>query len=480
MASALSPGKFPSQYQRVTLLSGLPDLLDDEDSLVVKKEEQILAKRLLSEINNYRPGLFERASNVGLDLTAKFKLFRIHLLKFLAILPSLDHDLKGGEVKKIFLETLRRLKSDSRRALQLKKSGEEGPLPWGILLVINIQAFFTSLMPARQLAWWIRVKIRLMARRFIAGETIDDARKSLLKLLASGRDATLDQLGELVVSEKEADNYFAEVIKLIEGLGQYFPSGKKNAAGINCAHVSIKVSALCSDFRPYAEEKIYQLIAPRLQKILLKACQHQVFINIDAEHYHYRDAIFKIYRKVLLSTPELKDFDQTGIVLQAYVRDAHQHFLEIVKLAQERNLAMPVRLVKGAYWDAETIEADAHSFTAPQFLNKEETDLHFRQLVRAVFENYPAVKLCLASHNYADHAFAEALKAKYFAHLPPVEHQCLHETYEALSCALVKMNWPVRNYIPIGGLLIGMAYLVRRVMENSSQVGILAMSRTQE
>ena len=139
------------------------------------------------------------------------------------------------------------------------------------------------------------------------------------------------------------------------------------------------------------------MVAPRLKKILVEAKNHNVFINIDAEHYDYRDLVFKIYKDVLLGTPELSDFDQTGIVLQAYLRDAYAHLIDIIELAKLRGINMPVRLVKGAYWDAETVEAQAHSFNAPEFLNKEETDINFRSLIYEMLSSGEFVQLCLAS-----------------------------------------------------------------------------------
>src|SRR5690606_29426031 len=110
-------------------------------------------------------------------------------------------------------------------------------------------------------------------------------------------------------------------------------------------------------------------------------------------------------------------------------------------------------------------------------LNKEETDIHFRQMIIETLK-FPYLKLAVASHNITDHSFAEAVRELRYPSAPVIEHQCLHMTYEALSMGLSKMGWPVRNYIPIGNLLVGMAYLVRRIMENSSQVGILTIMRS--
>ena len=328
-------------------------------------------------------------------------------------------------------------------------------------------------------AFSIRTAIRTLARRFIAGETIELATKSLKNVYATDRDVTLDQLGELVVSKVEADHYCDEVIKLVKGFSLHVPQqGQTNRAGINRAHVSIKVSALSDDFKPFAPEYTYDNVAPRLRKILIAAKEEQVFLNIDAEHYDYRDLVLKIYGQVLLETPELKEFQQTGIVVQAYLRDAAHHLDEIVALAKQRGLTMPIRLVKGAYWDAETFYAEAHSFDPPEFLNKEESDIMFRQIVVKTFDSWPHVQLAMASHNYTDYVFSQVLKEKYYPNLPVVEFQCLHMTYEALSYGANEMGWAVRNYIPVGSLLVGMAYLVRRIMENSSQVGVLTIMRS--
>jgi RHH-type transcriptional regulator, proline utilization regulon repressor / proline dehydrogenase / delta 1-pyrroline-5-carboxylate dehydrogenase len=477
LAKNLNLNNFPSQTDQLTQRYKLWD----PSTTPLKEMDPLLkttTEKLVGEMRRYRPSLFEKVTDELLALTAQFALLRIHLLKFLAILPSLDYDTKGVEVKRLLLEAIRRLSTESSHSKKNKVKNEWRALPDSLLMPLNIFALFAKMTPPALLAGTIRFLVKLMAKRFIAGETIEKAHKSLAALYKSGRDATCDQLGELVVSESEADHYCDEVINIIKGMKQHIPRGEKNKAGILKAHVSIKVSALASDFRIWSMENTYKLVSHRLTKILVTAKEEQVFINIDAEHYHYRDMVFKIYQKVLLETNELKDFDQTGIVLQGYLRDAYVHFLDILDLAKKRNLKMPIRLVKGAYWDAETVEADAHSFMAPEFLNKEETDIHFRQLCLQILDNHQFLKLCLAGHNFSDHAFAEAYRETYLPNSDIIEHQCLHMTYEALSVAISKLGWVSRNYVPIGGLLVGMGYLVRRIMENSSQVGVLTMMRT--
>ncbi len=477
--STLSPANFPSEIEWVAAKNQLPLFWNREQWQDVDDHAKGILKELVSKTAEYRSSTFEKFSDYGLTLTAQFDLIRVHLLKFLALLPSLDHDKSGKEVKRNLLESLRRLNEDSK-AIALKGGRGSRPLPIYLNFFFTIGFQVAQFVPSGLLASVVRALVKMMAKRFIAGESISTSHKTLRDLRASKRDATLDQLGELVVSAREADEYFEKVLQLIHGLKEHIPKGEKNSAGILSAHVSIKVSALSHDFRPQAFDATYAKVAPRLKRILQEAQREEVFINVDAEHYHYRDLVLRIFGKVLLDSPELKDFAQTGIVVQAYLRDGAKHLMDVSELAGKRGIRMPIRLVKGAYWDAETIEGEAHQFTPPQFLNKEESDLHFRQLAYLALKNFDTIHLAIGSHNLQDHAFVESVRTLRFPKAPVIEHQCLHMTYEALSHGLAKMNWPTRNYMPIGNLLVGMAYLVRRIMENSSQVGVLSIMRSHQ
>jgi RHH-type proline utilization regulon transcriptional repressor/proline dehydrogenase/delta 1-pyrroline-5-carboxylate dehydrogenase len=467
----------PSIIDQITFDQKLVNFNDSKYDDIHTKSLK-LSVELISKVSTYKQSLFERFSDFGLDLTANYKLIRIHLLKFLAILPSLDHEISGVEVKRIFLESMTRLLIDSNKAKDKRLKGQNKCLPSSYTVAVQVLISISRLVPPKALAYIIRTLVSVMAKRFIAGENIKLAHGSLKGLINSNRDATLDQLGELVVSKKEANEYERKVVEIIQGMSQHIKPGSRNKAGINQAHVSIKISALTHDFRPHSFDSTYKSIAPRLINILLEAKKHKVFINIDAEHYHFRDIVLDIYEKVLIDTVELHEFKDTGIVIQAYLRDGHKHFEDVLAVAKKRNLLMPIRLVKGAYWDVETVEAKAHNFEAPEFLNKEETDIHFRQIVSMVLENGEFIQLAVASHNIQDHCFAETLRSELYPNAPIIEHQCLHMTYEALSHGLSLMDWPTRNYIPVGDLIVGMAYLVRRIMENSSQVGILTIMRS--
>ena len=475
-AQAMEVESFPSIVEKLTAARSLPDLSQGKWR-EAHGETETLSDSLEREVGNYRRSFFERCSDYGLVLVAKYDLIRIHLLKFVAMLSALDFDRGGAEVVRLLREALERFVRDGRSAAA-KKVATTVPPPLGMIVLAKAVHVLLGFPPTRPLAFLVRWTVKLMAKRFIAGADIHKAEGELLKLMNSGRDATVDQLGELVVSAAEADEYRDKILQLIQFYGDFISPGERNGAGINAAHISIKVSALCHDFNPHAFDYTYGQVAPRLKEILEEANARQVFINIDAEHYEYRDGVFAIYRKLLLEEESLKDYQQTGIVVQAYLRDAHEHLLEVIELAKRRGHTMPIRLVKGAYWDAETVEARAHSYDAPEFINKWETDVHYRQLMIETLEHFPHVQLCLGGHNLRDHCYGEVLREKFFPHTPPIEHQCLHMTYEGLSVGMAKRGWVVRNYVPVGPLLVGMSYLVRRIMENSSQVGVLVQMRS--
>jgi RHH-type proline utilization regulon transcriptional repressor/proline dehydrogenase/delta 1-pyrroline-5-carboxylate dehydrogenase len=484
----ISPLLGPSEIEQVTAVEGLtklhiplrdvhdPPLLNSLSDL--EERTAHYGQQILSRQNRYRSGFMERITQVGFDLAADYPIFRVYMLRFVAMLPFLDFDEDGTEVKRLLSETLRRACTASRHARRQNEDDRTlRPLPLALEWAFYCARFGARILPASWVAGATRSLVKRFARMLIAGQNIAEAEQTLDHLSESGRDATLDQLGELVVSEAEADTYLERVLILIRGFADTSQYGSYNKAGIPRPNVSVKMSALCAHFNPDDPEGTYTHVAPRVIQILRAAKEHQVFINMDAEHYLYRDLNFVVLKRILLDTEDLRDFPWVGLAVQSYLRDASKHVDDIIELGRLRGTVMPLRLVKGAYWDQETIEAEAHGFDAPQFLNKCETDIHFQQMCLKILEHADAVQLCVGSHNLRDHAFAHAAREILFPQAPLVEHQVLHMTSEPLAVAMAEMGWPVRNYIPVGSLLVGMGYLVRRIMENSSQVGVLTQAR---
>jgi RHH-type proline utilization regulon transcriptional repressor/proline dehydrogenase/delta 1-pyrroline-5-carboxylate dehydrogenase len=322
-----------------------------------------------------------------------------------------------------------------------------------------------------------------MASRFIVPDTPVEVTARLEELDRLGRDASLDQLGELVLMRREAEQYADAVIRLIDLVAVHYGSSAErrvvNAAGIPRAQVSAKLSALSAHVNPVDPGATAVDMRERLTRILRHAKRRGAFICFDAEHYAYRDLSLDIPAAVLAGTPDLDDFRDFGFVVQAYLKDAVPFVERVAELARRRDHRIQVRLVKGAYWDAETAEAAAYDLPAPTFWNKAETDIHFQQLVLFILERPDALGLAVASHNLREHAFAETVRTLLYADAPVIEHQVLHRMAEGIARALAAAGWVVRDYVPVGDLVPGIAYLVRRILENASQVGILAQSRTE-
>jgi RHH-type proline utilization regulon transcriptional repressor/proline dehydrogenase/delta 1-pyrroline-5-carboxylate dehydrogenase len=485
-------GNGPLAVETAIARHGLVDVVGEPNSWLagVNVATAELARRLQPGLRAHRETWIEQASQWGLGWMTRSALLRVHILRFVAALPALDHDHEGEVVVRLLREAMRRLleASEAARAAEVPDDDERGPLPPWMARAVRIVLAVAGWLPAAWVAKATRAAVRRLARVFLAGESLQGALPSLESLLACGRDATFDPLGELVVSEPEADAYCARVLELVQGLHlRWGLPAPRNSAGIPRAHVSLKVSALCSDYDPDDPDGVWRRVGPRLLRILREARANGVGITLDAEHYPVRDLTLRMLERATAEA-DIHDFMDVGIVVQAYLRDAAEHVDDVLAFCGRRGVRLPVRLVKGAYWDAETTEAAAHDHIAPQFLNKAETDAMFQALVLRLLSAPDAIQLCIGSHNLRDHCFAEAARARMHhdanasqhQRAPVLEHQVLHQTYEALAETMAAAGWAVRSYVPVGSLLVGMAYLVRRILENSSQVGVLTMARQDE
>lgn len=466
----------------VTAAHGLVDLASpdapivghDRTGRVSEVERQV--RTLIGRVNAYTPALVERLQNWFLSVIAEDELLLRQVLRFVAVLPSLRFDRSGREVVRALREAVHSLQrspmtsdhSRSRRARLLS-------------LAARAIARTARVLPPRVVGAVLDRAVGLMAARFIIPDTSAAVKARLTDLERLGRDASLDQLGELVLVRQEAERYADAVIRLIDlAAAHYGGSADRrvvNDAGIPRAQVSVKLSALSTHFNPVAPEATAADMHGRLTRILRRAKRRGVFVCFDAEHYVYRDLSLHIPTAVLAATADLDDFRDFGFVAQAYLKDAVPFVEQVAELARRRGHRIQVRLVKGAYWDAETAEAAAHDVPAPTFWNKAETDIHFQQLVLFILERPDLLALAVASHNLREHAFAETVRAHLYPQAPAIEHQVLHRMVEGVARALAATGWVVRDYVPVGDLVPGIAYLVRRILENASQVGILAQSR---
>jgi proline dehydrogenase len=328
--------------------------------------------------------------------------------------------------------------------------------------------------------------VRLMAHRFIVGETLPAARGVLRGLWDRGVASSVDLLGEATVTAAEADRYAQRCVDALERLTQIVarwpqrPVLERDSAGaLARANVSVKVSALTPLLRADAPELGREDARRRLAPLLRRAAGAGAHIHIDMESLDSREAVLGLVLE-LLADPELATGPSTGIVLQAYLRDSAEQ-LESLLAALARTPRTPplvVRLVKGAYWDHELVQAQQRGWSAPVYESKAECDRNFEALTRRLLDARPAVRVAVASHNLRSVAHAIAYNRCGGGDDADLEVQVLRGLGDELQDALASHGLRVRTYCPVGNLVAGMAYLVRRLLENTSNESFLHAQST--
>jgi RHH-type proline utilization regulon transcriptional repressor/proline dehydrogenase/delta 1-pyrroline-5-carboxylate dehydrogenase len=240
------------------------------------------------------------------------------------------------------------------------------------------------------------------------------------------------------------------------------------------ANLSVKVSALTPLLRPEAPERGQRDAAPRLRELLRQAKRLGAHLHIDMESLDSREAVLDLVL-ALLAEPEFADGPSAGVVLQAYLRDSPQTLDTILDWVHATPRAQPlvVRLVKGAYWDHEVVEARQHGWSVPVFERKADCDANFEALTARLLEARPLVRVAIASHNLRSVAHAIAYDQSIGGTPGDIEFQILRGLGDDLARALASFDLRVRAYCPVGDLVAGMAYLVRRLLENTSNESFL-------
>jgi proline dehydrogenase len=324
--------------------------------------------------------------------------------------------------------------------------------------------------------------VRHMAHRFIVGESASNAAGTLRDLWKDGIASSVDLLGEATVTPAEAERYADRCAEALEALARIYaplpgrPVLERDAAGpLPRANLSVKVSALTPLLRPDAPERGKRDAAPRLRELLRTAKRLGAHLHIDMESYDSREAVVELVLE-LLSEPEFAQGPSAGIVLQAYLIDAPDTLDVVEDWARRtpRSSPLVVRLVKGAYWDHEVVEARQHGWSAPVFEEKAESDRAFERLTLRLLAMRPLVRVAIASHNLRSVAHAVAGNRASGAADDDLELQVLRGLGDDLGHALARSGFRVRAYCPVGDLVSGMAYLVRRLLENTANDSFLA------
>ncbi len=406
-----------------------------------------------------RPSFFSKKGLNGalMDWAMQDPRFKTQLFRFVDVLPTLSSP------------------SEVSRHLREYLGGEEARLPMGLR---------TALKAATGASWLlssgIKAQITGLARQFMLGNDEKEIVAALRQIHERGIAFTVDVLGEAVVSETEADQYSARYLNLLsllarEGSKWRHPcrSNLSTAGPVPWLNLSIKISALYSQTNPADPETAIERIAARLRPILRRAKETGAFINFDMESYALKNLTLRLF-KTIFGELEFTREPACGLALQAYLKDAAQDLADVIKWGQAHQRRFTVRLVKGAYWDYETVIARQKGWPVPVFDFKAETDANFEKLSAVLLQNREHVDAAFGTHNVRNIAFALAEANRLGIDPRGFEFQMLYGMAEPIKSALLQLDCRLREYCPVGELLPGMAYLVRRLLENTSNEGFLA------
>lgn len=387
------------------------------------------------------------------DWATRDEHFKVQLFRFVDVFPMLK---TSRQVYEHLME-------------YLAQPGVRAPRGMGVALAAGgLVKGITADIISRQ--------VRTMARRFIAGEDARSALPTLKKLWTKGAAFSVDLLGEACISAAEADAYASRYLDLITTLPEHVagfeatPRLERDHLGaIPRTNVSIKITSLDAHPQPIDFERTLDRLTTALTPILETAKHKGVFVNFDMEQFRYKPLTLAIFMRCC----EKIDF-HAGIAMQAYLKTGDADIAQLIAWTQRTGRQVTVRLVKGAYWDYETIHAEQQGWPVPVWPTKEETDACFERMTAAIVSAVPTlkdqggIKLALGSHNVRSISYAlAALEAR---GLPPaaLELQMLHGMAGQLKDAAIRRDLRLREYVPVGQTIPGMAYLVRRLLENTS------------
>ncbi len=403
------------------------------------------------------PAVFDRKRWGGMlmSLAMSDPDLKVQLFRFVDVLPTLaTSEQLAAHIREYFLDERANTPPLLKRILAGVQSGSTAGIAASL----------------------VRRNIVSFSRTFIAGETPAEALPSLEKLWHEGNGATVDILGEAALSEKEAQRYADLYLDLIATLAREMAGwpahDSERERRFSRLNVSVKVSSLFSRIGPVNHEESVAMVKERLRPILRAAREVRGFVNLDMETYSLKGITLDVFTE-LLEEDEFRDWDGAGLALQAYLKETWDDLQRLIAWAKSRGRRITVRLVKGAYWEYETVIARQKGWPSPVFCTKGHTDWNFERCVELLLANTETVAPAIATHNVRSLAAAMVAARRYDVGRDAFEFQMLYGMAAPVKRAVGRMGYAVREYAPVGALIPGMAYLVRRLLENTSNEGFL-------
>ena len=425
-------------------------------------------REFFSSISGESPSVFNKGWWTGkvMDWAMKNEDFKVQMFRFVDVLPCLSTS-----------ESL-------SRHIEEYFAGEDSNIPdvlkWGAT-----KTKFGGGLVAKVLNKTIRSNIESMARQFIIGQEAREAVKGIKKLRKDGFAFVLDLLGEATVSEVESDAYrdgYLEVLEAIhKELDKWAPlpggEGELDWGNAPKVNVAVKPSAFYSQSKPVDLEGTVDGMVRSIEPVYRKVMEMGGFMCIDMEQLKYKEATVELYKRLRLKYP---DYPHLGIVFQAYLKTVDEDVRRFIEWAREVDLPVSIRLVKGAYWDYETVLAKQNDWPVPVWTHKPESDMAHERVSRYILENHDICHFACASHNIRTIAAVMENAAELKVPEDRYEFQVLYGMAEPVRKGLKNVARRVRLYCPYGDLLPGMAYLVRRLLENTANESFLKQTFADE
>jgi RHH-type proline utilization regulon transcriptional repressor/proline dehydrogenase/delta 1-pyrroline-5-carboxylate dehydrogenase len=312
----------------------------------------------------------------------------------------------------------------------------------------------------------VDLAMRMLGEQFITGETIEEALKRARKEEARGFGYSYDMLGEAAATAADAASYYEDYTRAIHAIG--------NASGGRGIYegpgISIKLSALHPRYSRAQAERVMGELLPRVQALAALAKSYNIGFNIDAEEADRLELSLDLLETLALD-PALAEWDGLGFVVQAYGKRCPFVIDWVVDLARRAGRRIMVRLVKGAYWDAEIKRAQVDGLADfPVYTRKIHTDVAYVACARKLLAAKDVIFPQFATHNALTLATIYQTAGPEFT-IGDYEFQCLHGMGEPLYRQVVGadgLGRPCRIYAPVGTHEKLLAYLVRRLLENGA------------
>ncbi|MCP9439960.1 MAG: proline dehydrogenase family protein [Nitrospira sp.] len=408
----------------------------------------------------HKPTIFEGRwwSQSAINLAMKDPVFKTRLFRFIDVLPAIPDD-----------ERIVSLAEEYFGGLHADLFG----LHWGL------KTLAATSFGARWTGKSIRAHIEQMARTFIAGASVEEAAPVLSDLWKAGRAWSVDLLGEATVSEREADLYRDRCLQALMDLARTassWPSAplleSDHLGPLPRVQLSLKISALSSRLDPIDPDGSYRSVAARLRPLVDQAISLSAGLIFDMEQAETKSLLLDIFTR-LFAEPAYRGYPHAGLALQAYHRETEQDIRDVIAWTKARGAPITIRLVKGAYWDSDTVRYRQAGWPVPLFEQKAETDANYERLIRLLFDHTEVIRPAFGTHNLRTLSVIEAVADAVGLPASVPEYQMIYGMAEPFQQAMVTLGRRVRLYTPVGRLLPGMAYLVRRLLENTSNESFL-------